>query len=239
MRRTIREVAFLGWLSLLTFACALAPPRVAAAADLATLNLAQDASCWGPVLFHYVPSLTTIINEPIPNELETVIRVAKLRLSSRSDDTLLVDYDAGPSCDPGFIIYRIERGGPRLLAYAIIGLELEAPGDGCFYVRGHADSWFDKRRTFTVDGGDLRELRQPFYYVGLETKTLKQIIVFSSEGFSEETRVVPAGTPITVLLNDGDSFLLKTDHDVLGWWRPRSTSPQKAEEIEGLFLRGD
>lgn len=238
MRRVIREVAFLGRLSLLTLACALASPNVAAAGELATLNLGKDASCWGPVLVHYVPALTTIINEPIPNELETVIRVAKLRLSTRSADTLLIDYGSGPSCDPGFIIYRIEKGGPRQLGYAF-GLELEAPGDGRFYVRGHTDTWFDKRRAFTVEGGNLREVRQPFYYVGLETKTLKQITIFGGEGFSDEMWFLPAGTPVTVILNDGDNFLLKADHDVLGWWRPRSTSPQKAEEIEGLFFKGD
>jgi len=209
--------------------------------ELKTLNLGDDASYWGPVFIHYVPALTKIVNEPIANEWGgKMIRVAELRLSPRSKDVLLIEYSEGASADPMFIIYRIEDAGPRQLGNAIMGLELEAPGDGCFYVRGHTNSWFDKRRKFTSEGGYLREVRQPFYYVGLETKTLAQIAIHGNQGGSEFTQLIPKETPVTVVLNDGDSFLLKVDHDVLGWWRPKNmSSQQRAEEIEGIYLKGD
>jgi hypothetical protein len=219
----------------------LAAPALAAGDELATLNLGEKASYWGPVFIHYVPSLTTIINTAIPNESGfKEIRVAKLRLSARSTDTLIVDYTEGASADPGFFISLIEKCGPRRLDWPINGLDLEAPGDGYFYVRGHTDSWFDMRRKFTVEGGNLREVKQPFYYVGLETKTLQQIHIFSNQGCSEMmSGWIEAGSPVTVILSDGWTFLLKTDHDVLGWWRPQNISRQKTTEIEGLYYRGD
>jgi hypothetical protein len=167
------------------------------------------------------------------------IRVAKLRLSARSGDTLIVDYTEGPSCDPAFIISRVEKCGQRRLDWAIDGLDFEAPGDGFFYIRGHTDSWFDMRRKFTVEGGNLREVKQPFYYVGLETKTLRQVPIFSTQGCGEYIGVIEEGVPVTVILSDGRTFLLKIDHDVLGWWRPQNMAQQRAEEIEGIYVRGD
>jgi hypothetical protein len=221
--------------------CGLAVSAFAAGDELATFSLGEKASCWGPVFIHYVPSLTTIINAATPQESGfTEIRVAKLRLSARSGDTLIVDYTEGGSCDPAFIVSRVEKCGTRQLDWAITGLDFEAPGDGFFYIRGHTDSWFDMRRKFTVEGGNLREVKQPFYYVGLETKTLRQIHLFSNQGCSEMmSGWIEAGSPITVVLSDGDCFLLKTDHDVLGWWRPQNRSQQRSEELEGIYFKGD
>lgn len=220
-------------------ACGFTVSALAAGDELATLNLGENASCWGPVFIHYVPSLATMIDTAIPNESGIKeIRVAKLRLSARSADTLIVDYTEGGSCDPSFIISLIEKHGPRRLDWAIHGLNFEAPGDGFFYIRGHTDSWFDMRRKFTVDGGNLRETKQPFYYVGLETKTLRQIPVYSTQGCSEYIGRIEEGAPVTVILSDGATFLLKTDHDILVWWRPQITR-QRAEEIEGIYFAGD
>ncbi len=219
--------------------CGWAAPAFAAGEELATLNLGENASCRGPVFIHYVPSLATIINAVTPQESGFMeIRVAKLRLSARSADTLVVDYTEGGSCDPGFIISLIEKHGPRRLDWPIHGLDFEAPGDGFFYVRGHTDSWFDMRRKFAVDGGTLREVKQPFYYVGLETKTLRQIPVYGTQGCGEYIGRIEEGAPVTVILSDGATFLLKTDRDILVWWRPQITR-QRAEEIEGIYFAGD
>jgi hypothetical protein len=220
--------------------CGSAVPASAAEGGLATLGIGGSENCCGPVFIHYVPSLAAIINAATPQESGFMeIRVAKLRLSARSTDTLIIDYTEGGSADPGFIISLIEKCGPRRLDWPINGLDFEAPGDGFFYVRGHTDSWFDMRRKFTVEGGNLREVKQPFYYVGLETKTLRQIPVFSTQGCSEYIGRIEEGAPVTVILSDGVTFLLKTDHDILVWWRPQNMSQQRAEEIEGIYVKGD
>jgi hypothetical protein len=187
-----------------------------------------------------VPSLTNVINKPIPNDSGIKeIRVAALRLSPKNEETLLVDYTEGPSADPGFNISLVGKCGPQPLGWAINGLDLEAPGDGYFYVRGHTDSWFDMRRKFTVEAGNLHEVKQPFYYVGLETRTLKQVHLYSSQGCYEMIGWIEKGAPVTVILSDGCTFLLKTEHDILGWWRPQNMSQQSAEEIEGIYYKGD
>jgi len=226
-------------LAMAILVCGSAASVPVAGDELATLGIGGSENCCGPVFIHYVPSLTTIINAAVPQESGfTKIRVAKLRLSARSGDTLIVDYTEGGSSDPGFIVSLIEKCGPRRLDWPINGLDFEAPGDGFFYIRGHTNSWFDMRRKFTVEGGNLREVKQPFYYVGFETKTLRQIPIFSTQGCSEYIGRIEKGAPVTVILSDGATFLLKTDHDILVWWRPQITQ-QRAEEIEGIYFRGD
>jgi hypothetical protein len=227
-------------LAMAIFACGSAAPALAAGEELVTLRIGGEETCCGPVFIHYVPALTTMVNDSIPRGGNFVrFIVAKLRLSARSADTLFVEYTEGASADPGFTVSLIEKCGPRRLDWPINGLDFEAPGDGFFYVRGHTNSLFDMRRKFAVEGGNLREVKQPFYYVGLETKTLRQIHIFGALGGGQSMGVIEKGAPVTVVLSDGETFLLKTDHDVLGWWRPYNMSQQRAEEIEGIYLKGD
>jgi hypothetical protein len=226
-------------LAMAILVCGSSASVIAAGDELATRGIGGKETCCGPVFIHYVPALTTMVNDSIPRGGNFVrFIVAKLRLSARSADTLFVEYTEGASADPGFIISLIEEDGPRRLGPPIFGLDFDAPGDGFFYVRGHTNSLFDMRRRFTVEGGNLREVKQPFYYVGLETKTLDRIKIFSDQSCSEVMDSLPKGAPVTVVLSDKWTFLLRFDHDILGWWTPKRPW-QSAEEIEGIYLKGD
>ena len=81
-------------------------------------------------------------------------------------------------------------------------------------------------------------MKQPFNYVGLDSKALKDITIFSDKKLSQEVAKIPAGTKLTVLLNDGDHYLLKTQFGLVGWihYRPQQLG---ADLIDGLYFLGD
>jgi hypothetical protein len=165
--------------------------------------------------------------------------VAVLRTALRPDSTaqFRVEYDPGRGAEPAFVIYSLSRGDASE-AGRIPGMRLYIPGNGALYSSGHASSMFDQRRKFTVYGGKLAEVRQPFYFVGLESRALMDLDLLSAKGSRSAVVRVPRGDPVTVLLNDGEWYLLKTSFGLLGWYKLQVES-QFAAEIEGLFFAGE
>jgi hypothetical protein len=118
-----------------------------------------------------------------------------------------------------------------------LGLEITFPGDGFFYVTGHTNNTFNQRRKFTIRDDALVEIRQPFYYVGLETVTKEELDVYADFALTTHVAHLPKNTPITVVVNTEDYYLIKTPRDLLGWTKIRAE--QQDTVIEGLYYFGD
>ena len=82
----------------------------------------------------------------------------------------------------------------------------------------------------------MEEIRQPFYYVGLESVVTEDIKIYAD---IEQTNVIanlPIGSTVTVLINKGECYLLKTPFGLVGWLK----IPQALQtSIKGLFFNGD
>jgi len=172
----------------------------------------------------------TIANDPACKPLVS----AALNLSDSNRYT--IGFSAGPSVDPHFIIYA-ETEIALVKIGEISALELFIPGDGFIYSRGHTNSMFDKWRKFSVTNDELVEIAQPFYYVGMKTHTITETFI-RSKRFSDEgaITIIPEGTDVTVLLNDGDWYLLLTDTGMTGWLK---ISGGYDSPLMHIFFRGD
>jgi hypothetical protein len=135
-----------------------------------------------------------------------------------------------------FVISRNEHQELKELG-SIFGLEITFPGDGFFYVTGHTNNTFNQRRKFTIRDDALVEIRQPFYYVGLETFTKEELDVYADRELTAHVAHLPKNTPITVVLNTEDYYLIKTPKDLLGW--AKIHVEQQDTIIEGLYYFGD
>lgn len=199
-----------------------------------------DETSIGPVYLHYNPMLCKVILTNVPNESDIkTIRVAHTKLAKWNNDSLIIDYSEGGSIDPGFIIYHVKPSGLKRLSTLIDGLNIEIPGDGYLYIWGHTNSYFNLRRKFSLKNSRIQEVKQPFYYIGLNTETLTEISVFKTKKQKEMVAKLNKGTSITILLNSEDFYLLKTKRNILGWWLPKKMSYFKSEEIRGLYRIGD
>jgi len=159
------------------------------------------------------------------------------RLVPALSDTFLIQYNPGPSDDPEFSIYRRKRDSLVELG-SIGGLELSIPGTGFIFVSGHNDNMFNKRRQFSVTRAGLKEIQQPFYYVGLRSIAKNDIPIYGDTALAMKVLVLHKGSNVEVLLNRGDLYLLKTPYGIVGWTRiPDNGSGDTP--IEGLFYAGD
>ena len=199
-----------------------------------------DKTLAGEVFIHYDPKLTKLIMEDRTKKGDSKrIRIARTKLSHNSSDEFVIDYWAGPSVDPGFLFYHVKNSSLTQVGYSIGGLHLAIPGNGYFYIWGHVNSYFNMRQKFTFKDGRILEVSQPFYYVGLDTQTLVDITIYRTKEQKDVVAKIKKGSSVSVLLNSEKFYLIKTENDILGWWRPKLASYYKAEEIDGIFATGD
>jgi hypothetical protein len=205
--------------------------------DQGLSSVVVDEIPWGIIEFHYNENLVDLIMEEIPTGPFKVVKIGKCAFSEGEPKDYYIYYMAGPSRDPNFQVFRESTGGEleRISGVNNYGLRATLPGDGALYVRGHANEYFDKRKKYSMHDGQFVEIEQPFYYVGLDSKALTDLSLFSDSG---PVDIIRAGEPVTVILNVGNRYLLKNQQDIVGWWILKNLG-QRATEIEGLYLRGD
>jgi hypothetical protein len=195
----------------LFFFCALVPGNHAqqTTPTLSTLRVRNellDHYFTNGIKIHFDKSLSTVINQPLEGEhfqeagIYPWIRLITTRIDVRQATRYTIDFDAGGSLDPRFIIYRNDSRELKELG-SILGLEITFPGDGFFYVTGHTNNTFHQRRKFTIRDDALAEIQQPFYYVGLETFTKEELDLYADFALTTHVAHLPKNTPITVVLN--------------------------------------
>ena len=190
------------------------------------------------IFVHFKPSECTVLNEIVPNEAQCKeVNVLVTRLIPEIKDSFLIRYSEGPSVDPCFLIYRYDKDTTKLLHYAIDGLSLFIPGDGFLYFSGHSDNMFDTRRKYRVLKDTLIEVIQPFYFVGINSKALADITIYSDTDMLNQVAIVPKGSSVFVVVNRGDYYLIKTPFGLLGW----IFIPNGGQHtiLEGIYFAGD
>lgn len=126
---------------------------------------------------------------------------------------------------------------------SIGGLNLYIPGNSNLYVSGHVNSNFDLKRKLKFEENNITEVKQPQYYVGLKTVTLKPITLYQSKDFKNTVATLPKNYKIEVLLAETsyeheDFYLIKTEFGLIGWAKIKSGQYQ-AIDIKGIFWNGD
>jgi len=167
---------------------------------------------------------------------------------NRSGKYFVVACDSGGSDDFGCSFTAI--GGALDKNNHLPGLRFEIPGDNCVYASGHNDTMFNLRRKFCLDGDRLKEVKQPLHYVGLRSKTVRDLTFYSDLTLKTPVGTIPRGEFVEVLVAniDQDSnapsglpthnhFLVRDKRGLTGWVGLDET--QEAQGVEGLFFAGD
>lgn len=173
-----------------------------------------------------------------------------------ADDVLLMDttlgndgkryfvlFSAGASADPEF--YLIDPHEPEKYWAELPGNALVMPGNGTAYVAGRYNEMFTRRNKYLYLTSGMSEVKQPFAYVGLKSRTLSPVTIYTDPDEKREIAKLPLGTEVEVLLADERverpqkiCLLLKTPFGLIGWaWV--SYGQYTATEIDGISFHGD
>jgi hypothetical protein len=199
-------------------------------------NLAEIkvATRWD-VRVMYNPKVSTIINKKYHDSDpdSDYWKVIKTRIGGTGQE-YRIEFSEGASDDPTFKIFKDEEAEPVFEAFAT-GLVI--PGNGFIYTSGHTNNMFDERKKYELRKGQIVEVKQPYYYVGLATKTNKAITLHSAKDVKGVVAALPAGAPVTVLINEVDFYLLKTEFGLVGWAKIGTNNSEGT--IDGLVYAGD
>ncbi len=205
----------------------------------------------------YSPSNSTLINKKRGEldkshqlyyndgfEADSVV-LLETSLSGSGNDKYYVIFSEGPSLDPSFDFVPV--GASTDKAYAIIWASaLVIPSNGFVYSSNRFNNMYTEREKYLVKSEGLIEVQQPYSYVGLKSKVIKPLTLYSTpDKGSAIVAQLPKGSDVEVLLTDGKrsnnsemSFLVKTPFGLLGWvWI--FESQYDAEAIEGISWWGD
>jgi hypothetical protein len=177
----------------------------------------------------------SFILEDFECEANSII-LADVLLDSKSQKRALLTFDVCPEYE--FNLYDLETKKVIATFYA---LNIIVSGNGAIYTSGHLNE-FNLRRKYTYDGKTFKEDKQPFFYIGLKSVTLKEVKLFSDKELTTPLAVLSAGYEIEVLLAeqpfDNKVYLVRTSFGLTGWAALKAEQ-YKSIDIEGLFYNND
>ena len=206
------------------------------------------------VVFGYDKTTTRFINKPCykldtkdplhcdkDSIFATWILVAKYK-NKNMNDSLYIIYSQGMSEDMVFELATKPDASTRIGSFYC--LEFYINSLGTIYTAGHTNNMFNMRRKFQLQGDTIREVRQPFYYVGLKGKTLNEITLYAVKSGKDIVAQLPADYEIEILLAEyaekdtemGTRFLVRTEFGLVGWLRVEGFAEGVLKE---LYFAGD
>jgi len=193
-------------------------------------------SSWGPGKVYYIAQVTTILNSrSYHKKFGRILLLLKTKVDGEGGNYYTIAYSPGPSDDPLFIVFKDYTDSLKNIG--VIGCDrLFIPGNNFIYSQSRTDQMFKKRRKFAISRGQLFEVTQPYYYVGISTKTNKPIQIYSDIDLTLPLASLPKGNEVEILLNKDDKYLVKTPFGLVGWIKIPIT-PKTV--FDDLFFKGD
>lgn len=171
------------------------------------------------------------------NPAVLIIDVASVYIDSLKK-MFTIQYNSGGSADPTFNIKWVD--GKKEKEFSIEGTDLDLLSNGEILISGHTNNKFSQRRKVVFKNNKLSEVEQPYYYVGIKSKSLIDIDArVNPDEKSSPVFHVKKGDPVEVILSDTSQvyFLIKNNKGLLGWIL--ISENQRPTVIKEIFFKGD
>lgn len=204
----------------------------------------------GGIVISYDPSTSNVINKecnelpkdhPFYSNGEWAREVLVMKTKIDDNDYFVV-YTSGPSCDIGFFVFSAVS---KKQIGAVWGEEIVINGSRNIYTLGHNNQMFVKRRKYELTDDTIRVVQPEFYYVGIKSRTINPIVIYTSEAMTDVLASLPAGYEIDILVakeiivssRNQTGYLVKTPLGLVGWALLKAG--QSPIDVEGLYFEGD
>ncbi len=124
-------------------------------------------------------------------------------------------FSPGPSYDPTF--YVLNSTNKKVLEF--MGEEMCVKSSGIIYVTGNMNQVFNVHKKYKIQGETIKEVKQPYMYVGIKDKLKKPIKLYNKQNKSGALVArLPKGYEVEILLASGTkNYLVKTAFGLVGW----------------------
>ncbi len=192
------------------------------------------------VVIKYDPSVTKVMDENYNERIydlygATPKKSIITKISAEDSTSYTVSYFPGPSVDPEFVIF-IDDGKELQEVGSVFATEIVIPANGYLYFSGHTNNMYNQKRKYIIKNNTLVEVPQPFYYVGVSSVATSYFKIYTDTSYTDVVAEIASGTPVTVLLNKNEHYLIKTDYGLVGWVK---FLEKEKTVIKDIFFAGD
>ncbi|MHB9027717.1 MAG: hypothetical protein ACYC9O_03000 [Candidatus Latescibacterota bacterium] len=146
------------------------------------------------------------------------IRLIRTKIGREENREYVIDLQYGTVAGSRFVVYLQDGEKLRQLG-EIDSLELMIPGDGLLYSSGPVSGVFQERRAYVVEENAVCEVEHPIMYREDGTVTRKDATLYADGRMTDEIGRIPASSTVTILLRQGDVYLIRTKSGRIGWAR--------------------
>lgn len=207
-----------------------------------TITQSSPESYSPPQQISYDPAISKMLNTRLDVEFNSqgiggieMTRVLLTKIDRTKTNRYYIDFDPGASNDPVFAIF--PEGGKSVIG-TIDADHLVLPGNGFIYSLARTDKHFLERRKFFIQDNKVIESKQPYLYVGLDTRANTDFALHASVSGGAVIASIRKGDKIFVVLNEGDNYLVRSTFGLLGWVTILPDN-QESSVIEGIYYAGD
>ena len=137
------------------------------------------------------------------------------------------------------------KGVPVKPDFIVEGTSIIIPSNGNIYSYGHNNNLQSIKRKFVFRNGNLTELSQPFYYIGIQTTSLKDQTIFSDTKLTSELYKISKGSVVTIVglqsISGSNSYqelyVVASEFGLVGY--VKADYDQKQTQFSGFFYAGD
>ncbi len=160
---------------------------------------------------------------------------------------LLSDF---PSYDISYTFYKYERiknkKSPQEYIepdFSISAPSVIIPSNGNIYSYGHNNNSYSLKKKYLYKEGKIAESKQPFNYVGVAAKSLKEQTIYSDLSLSNPLYKISNGSPVTIvaihedLENKKEYFVVASEFGLVGYIQIDLS--QKENQFSGFYYNGD
>jgi hypothetical protein len=169
---------------------------------------------------------------------EPLFFIGKYKVSE--NDYISYYFSNGSSLDPQLIAVYKEK-----IILITLGNTFHIKGK-TIYVEGVSNSYFDKKRKYVFENNNFKEIRQPYYSVGMKGTLNVPIKIYQTTEYKNEIAVLPKGYEVEIILveTEGEydfikNVLIKTKFGLIGWFDFDKISLLNVELIDGFIYHGD
>ncbi|MDZ7822115.1 MAG: hypothetical protein U5N26_10065 [Candidatus Marinimicrobia bacterium] len=171
----------------------------------------------------------------------TMIKVMDYVPDSTQGENYSILFSMGESADPHFLFF--PGGETGTAAFSIPADHLHLKGNGVIIARGSVNEMFTVNRKYLLENGRVREIKQPFYAVNLQSRTLESFPVYRSRRLRHTVTTVSAGENVNVLLaefrDDYRYYLIRSESGLCGWIKVKKGVWINDTPIKDLYFHGD
>lgn len=174
-------------------------------------------------------------------DTSSYIKVMEYVPNENDNDLYSILFSIGESGDSRYEFYL--EGEFQMPVFILHTDHLDFLGDGILVARGSMNQMFMRSRKYKISNAKIKELKQPFYTVDIQSEATKNFDIYMTKRLSKVIDHIGKGDKVSVLVAEFkdkyDYYLVRSELGLTGWVKINQGLWVDETPIRDLYYHGD